>query len=622
MEVELIKAHDSFDGSARRKIERLRVAAYCRVSTDDEDQIKSYNSMVTHYTELIKNNKEWIFSGIYADKAITGTKVDKREEFQRLIQDCMDGKIDMIIAKSLPRFARNTLDTLKYVRMLKERNIAVYFEVEKINTLKDGEFLMTILSSVAQQEVENTSAYVKKGLKMKMKRGELVGFQGCLGYDYDVETKSISINEEGAVVVRYIFDRYVAGAGSTMIARELNEQGHLTIRGNPWTSSSVMGIINNEKYKGDILLGKTFTVDPISKRRLENLGEEDRYYIHDHHEPIITEEQFERAQEMRRRRNGNRKCGVTPGKREKFSRQFAFSCMVECGFCGSNLSRRRWHSSSKYKKTIWQCVKSTKEGKRFCPDSKGIPEQVIEEAFIESYRMLCNDNKDVLEEFLKRTEKALGENSIEDQLHKLKKSIDKVSLKRKKLLDNYLKGIIEQDIYEETDVELKTELTNTRAKLEYLQQQSDEKSSLQRRLSDFKKALSHNSVPHLVSLRSLKILTYAFLSFLKKGQPNCSGCPCPYFGCFFGDGSLFFFLILFFIYIRSVRELQLFAYIVILFATSMLFINGNPCHSKNRCKYDCSKSFYIHSCLFFFLHFGFLLCYRGSFRCGFRDHYG
>ena len=494
MEVELIKAHDSFDGSARRKIERLRVAAYCRVSTDDEDQIKSYNSMVTHYTELIKNNKEWIFSGIYADKAITGTKVDKREEFQRLIQDCMDGKIDMIIAKSLPRFARNTLDTLKYVRMLKERNIAVYFEVEKINTLKDGEFLMTILSSVAQQEVENTSAYVKKGLKMKMKRGELVGFQGCLGYDYDVETKSISINEEGAVVVRYIFDRYVAGAGSTMIARELNEQGHLTIRGNPWTSSSVMGIINNEKYKGDILLGKTFTVDPISKRRLENLGEEDRYYIHDHHEPIITEEQFERAQEMRRRRNGNRKCGVTPGKREKFSRQFAFSCMVECGFCGSNLSRRRWHSSSKYKKTIWQCVKSTKEGKRFCPDSKGIPEQVIEEAFIESYRMLCNDNKDVLEEFLKRTEKALGENSIEDQLHKLKKSIDKVSLKRKKLLDNYLKGIIEQDIYEETDVELKTELTNARAKLEYLQQQSDEKSSLQRRLSDFKKALSHNEV--------------------------------------------------------------------------------------------------------------------------------
>lgn len=494
MEVELIKANDPFDSSSKRRIERLRVAAYCRVSTDDEDQIKSYNSMVQHYTDLIKNNKEWVFAGVYADRAITGTKVDKRDEFQKLIQDCLEDKIDMIIAKSIPRFARNTLDTLKYVRMLKERNVAVYFEVEKINTLKDGEFLMTILSSVAQQEVENTSAYVKKGLKMKMKRGELVGFQGCLGYDYDTVTKSLSINEEGAEVVRYIFERYVAGAGSTMIARELNEKEIPTIKGNPWTSSSVMGIINNEKYKGDILLGKTFTVDPISKRRLENLGEEDRYYIHNHHEPIVSEELFERAQEIRNRRNGNRKKGVTPGKREKFSRQYAFSCMLECGFCGGNLSRRRWHSSSKYKKTIWQCVKSTKNGKRFCPDSKGIPEQVIEDAFVQSYRMLCSDNKDVLDEFLNRVEKTLGENSIDDQIVKLQKNIGKVQLKRKKLLDNYLGGIVSQDIYEETDLDLKRDVTNLNAKLEYLQQQLDEEGSLKRRLADFKKALSENHV--------------------------------------------------------------------------------------------------------------------------------
>lgn len=494
MEIELIKANDPFDGSAKRRVERLRVAAYCRVSTDDEDQIKSYNSMVRHYTDLIKNNKEYIFAGVYADRAITGTKVDRREEFQRLIQDCMEEKIDLIIAKSIPRFARNTLDTLKYVRMLKERNIAVYFEVEKINTLKDGEFLMTILSSVAQQEVENTSAYVKKGLKMKMKRGELVGFQGCLGYDYDVNTKSISINEEGAKTVRYIFDRYVAGAGSTMIARELNEQGILTIKGNPWVSSSVMGIINNEKYKGDILLGKTFTVDPISKRRLENLGEEDRYYIHNHHEGIVSKEIFDRAQDIRKRRGGGKKHNVAPGKREKFSRQYAFSCMLECGFCGTNLSRRRWHSNSKYKKTIWQCVKSTKTGKRFCPDSKGIPEQVIEEAFIESYRMLCKDNRDVLEEFLRRVEKTLGENSIQEQITALNKKISKIQAKRKKLLDNYLKGIVLQDIYEETDIGLKRDFTNEKAKLEYLQQQLDDETSLQRRVSDFKKALSENEV--------------------------------------------------------------------------------------------------------------------------------
>ena len=494
MEVEVIKAKTLFDETASaRKIERLRVAAYCRVSTDDEDQIKSYNSMIKYYTELIKNNRLWFFAGVYADKAITGTKVDKRENFQRLIQDCMEGKIDMVIAKSLPRFARNTLDTLKYVRLLKEKGVAIYFEVEKINTMKDGEFLMTILSSVAQQEVENTSAYVKKGLKMKMGRGELVGFQGCLGYDYDTKTKSLSVNQKGAEIVRYIFDRYVAGAGSTMIAKELNEQGITTIRGNPWTSSSVIGIIDNEKYKGDVMMGKSFTVDPISKRRLENLGEEDRFYIKDHHEPIVSSETFARAQEIKERRSGGRK-SPTPGKREKYSRQFAFSSMLECGFCGANLSRRRWHSSSKYQKTIWHCVKSTKSGKRFCPDSKGIPEQVIEKAFIESYKMLCSSNKDVLDEFISRVEKTLSEDTVRDKLAKYQRSAGNLQAKRKTLLDKYLEGVISQDIYAESDAGYAKKLVDIKANIESLEQQVEDEISLRKRVNDFKKALSKNGV--------------------------------------------------------------------------------------------------------------------------------
>ena len=161
MEIKFIKGNKVALGAFRKTVRKLRVAAYCRVSTDSEDQIKSYNSMIKYYTDLIEKNDEWEFVGIYADKAITGTNVKKRNDFKRLIEDCTNGEIDMIITKSIPRFARNTLDTLKYVRMLKEMNVAVYFEVEKINTLKDGEFLTTILSSVAQQEVENTSAYVE-----------------------------------------------------------------------------------------------------------------------------------------------------------------------------------------------------------------------------------------------------------------------------------------------------------------------------------------------------------------------------------------------------------------------------------------------------------------------------
>lgn len=495
MEVEIIKAQSPFDSSASiSRKNRLRVAAYARVSTGDEEQLKSYNSMIKYYTDLIQKNPDWQFVEVYADKASTGTKAETRENFQRLIGDCMSGKIDLVIAKSLSRFARNTLDTLKYVRQLRAKNVAIYFEVEKINTLKDGEFLLTILSSVAQQEVENTSAYVKKGLKMKMKRGELVGFQGCLGYDYDPVTKSLSINEKEAETVKYIFDRYVVGAGSTIIARELNEQGILTIKGNPWTTSSVMGIINNEKYMGDIMMGKTFTVDPITKRRLNNIGEEDRFYIKNHHEPIISRETFDKAQELRNRRNGGRQHNVEIGKRDKYSRQFAFSCMIECGFCGGHLTRRRWHSSSKYKKVIWQCVVSTKGGKRKCPESKGIPEQVIEEAFIESYRLLSSDNKEVMNEFLTRIEKTLGDDANERNYQKAKKDVRIYTEKRKTLLDKYVEGGVSKEAYEDMDTEYAEKLVEAQTLFDYYEKQVLGVDSIRKRIDDFKKALTDNAV--------------------------------------------------------------------------------------------------------------------------------
>lgn len=222
----------------------MRVAPYARVSTDSEEQLNSYKSQVAYYTDLVEKRIDWILVEVYADEAITGTQVTKRENFQRMINDCMDGKIDMIITKSISRFARNTLDTLKYVRivrMLKERNIAVLFEDENINTMTmDGELLLVILSSVAQQEVENISANVKKGLKMKMKRGELVGFQSCLGYDYDPTDKSISINEAEAIIVQYIYDRYIDGAGAYVIAKELTKLGYKTKYGNTeWHDTAV-----------------------------------------------------------------------------------------------------------------------------------------------------------------------------------------------------------------------------------------------------------------------------------------------------------------------------------------------------------------------------------------------
>ncbi len=497
MEVEIIKAKNTLSNRTRGQlVERMRVAAYCRVSTDSEDQLNSYKSQVLYYTDMIKKNKEWALADIYADEAITGTQIKNREDFQRMINDCMNGQIDMIITKSISRFARNTLDTLKYVRLLKERNVAVYFEEEKINTLTmDGELLLVILSSVAQQEVENISENVKKGLKMKMQRGELVGFQGCLGYDYHPEDKTITVNEAEAEIVRFIFERYAQGAGGTVIARELNEARHYTKRGNKWTQSSVLGIVANEKYKGDVRLGKTFTVDPISKRRLENLGEEDQFYIKNHHEPIITEELFDKVQEIMKKRGKNRaNSEVVPGKREKFSRQYSFSCMLECAFCHSNLSRRSWHSNSIHQKTIWQCVTGTKKGKKYCPHSKGIPEKDIELAFIESYRMLATDNKDVLDEFLERVENTLSSSNVSKSLVKIDKEIESIDQKKKKLLDMRLEDAIDKQTYDDKMYELESKRRKLLQERErYAVDLADEK-NLKKRVVEFKKLLEQNQV--------------------------------------------------------------------------------------------------------------------------------
>ncbi|WP_199897179.1 recombinase family protein [Paenilisteria weihenstephanensis] len=368
--IEFIKADRKLIDRSKSEEHKLqRTAAYCRVSTNSEDQLNSYRSQVTYYTDLINQNLEWVMAGVYADEAMTGTQASKRESFQKLINDCMNGDIDVVITKSISRFARNTLDTLRYVRMLKEKGVAVYFEDEKINTLTmDGELLLVVLSSVAQQEVENISSNVKKGLKMKMKRGELVGFQGCLGYDYNNKDKTLSINEEEAEIVRYIFNRYIQGVGTHIIATELTSMGYKTKRGNSkWPDSTVLGILKNEKYKGDVLLGKTFTLDPISKRRMRNFGEEDKYYIHDHHEPIVSDDVFEKVQEILLKRGSSRDTVEKNGRRKKYTREYAFSSLLECGFCGGNASRRSWHAGKDHRQIVWQCSVATKKRQKTLP---------------------------------------------------------------------------------------------------------------------------------------------------------------------------------------------------------------------------------------------------------------
>lgn len=474
---------------------KLRVAAYCRVSTDSEEQISSYESQVRYYKEKIEERDDWKLVKVFADEAISGTKIDKREDFQRMINSALDGEIDLIMTKSISRFARNTLDTLKYVRMLKEQNVAIYFEEENINTLTmDGELLLTILSSVAQQEVHNTSEHVKKGLKMKMQRGELVGFQGCLGYDYDTKTKALTINKEEAETVRYVFKRYIEGAGATVIARELKELGYKTKNGNlEWRSSGVLGIIQNEKYMGDILLGKTFTVDPISKRRLANFGESDQFYLENHHEPIVSKDVFKQANEIRKkkacpRRGTNQYNDKT---REKITRAYSFSSMLQCGYCGSTLTRRvKYNSRSNPQMRTWQCVTATKSGKEKCNHSLAVDEDLLKKAFLESINALIDqDDSQQMKEFLDTVESTILSSSPAKKIKDLEARISNLEKQKDNIVELRVSGIVSKEDCEKKYASISKEIEMVKGELGRYQDKKREQSEVKGKLKAFKETI-------------------------------------------------------------------------------------------------------------------------------------
>lgn len=460
-EVEVIKAESRVVN--RRKnlagngflVERKRVAAYVRVSTDGEEQLQSFQSQKIYYQDKISKNKEWVMVGIYADEAITGTKTVKRDGFLKMINDCMEGLVDVILTKSISRFSRNLVDTLQYVRMLKEKGVAVIFEKENINTLlMEGEMALALLSTIAQNEVESLSANVKLGIKMKMKRGELMGFNGCLGYDYHPEDKSLTVNSREAEIVREIFDMYLGGYGALTIAKELTRLGRKNKKGEvKWTESGVRFIINNEKYKGDLLLGKTFTVDPISKRRLENMGEEEQYYVKEHHEPIVSPEIWDAAQKIRKSRYRTGTMSV-PVARKKYSRKYAFSSMIECAFCGKYLTRRAHNQTSSQTKPVWKCRTATNFGISNCPYSKAIDEVIVENAFLEMFHLLAGNFDDVLDSVINSVEETLSNDESAVMLQKVDKTLNLLESKRKKLTDMLLDDTITKEAYDVKYTEL------------------------------------------------------------------------------------------------------------------------------------------------------------------------
>jgi DNA invertase Pin-like site-specific DNA recombinase len=351
--------------AAKEKIKKLRVAAYCRVSTETEEQNLSYEVQVAHYTEYIKKNTEWEFAGIFADDGISGTNTKKREEFNRMIEECIEGNIDLVITKSISRFARNTLDCLKYIRQLKEKNIAVYFEKENINTMDaKGEVLLTIMASLAQQESQSLSQNVKLGLQYRYQQGKVqVNHNRFMGYTKDEEGNLIIVPEEAEIIKR-IYREYLEGKSLVGIGRDLEKDGILTAAGKPrWRPETIKKILLNEKYIGDALLQKTFTVDFLTKKRVKNEGHVPQYYVENSHEAIIPKELFLQAQEELHRRS-NIYTGADKNKRI-YSSKYALSTITFCGDCGDIYRRVYWNIHGR-KEFVWRCVTRIEQGPEVC----------------------------------------------------------------------------------------------------------------------------------------------------------------------------------------------------------------------------------------------------------------
>ena len=452
------------------QVQKIRVAAYCRVSTDSEEQETSYEAQVSHYTEYIKSKPEWQMVEVYADDGISGTNTAKRDEFNRMIADCEAGKIDLILTKSISRFSRNTLDCLKYTRKLKALNIAVFFEKENINTMDSkGEVLLTIMASLAQQESESLSANVRMGIQYRNQQGKVqINHNWFLGYTKDAEGNLV-IDPEQAEIVRRIYREYLEGASFLQIKRSLeadgipNGAGHLK-----WHESNIHQILTNEKYIGDALLQKTYTVSILDKKRAANNGEMPKYYVEGSHEAIIDRDVFMKVKaEIARRANLN-----PDGKRRVYSSKYALSGMVFCGHCGDIYRRVKWNNRG-CKSTVWRCVSRVLKGKMDfdCP-ARTVKEEVLQVAIVTA----VNDayaRKNIVMALLKQNIESMVFGDLEDRL----------AMEDKKLADLQVQMIAVSGDEAAVDA-LGVQIEGLRAERQSILAEAAERSDLQERMND------------------------------------------------------------------------------------------------------------------------------------------
>lgn len=378
---------DSKSAESRTK---LRVAAYCRVSTEEEEQQGSFEIQKEFYTDKINSTPEWKLAGIYADDGISGVHTKKRDGFNQMIQDCKKHKIDLILTKSISRFARNTVDSIQYVRMLKQFGVTVIFEKENINTsTMNSEMLLTVLSAFAQAESESISQNISRGKRMGFRHGRFsFPYAQMLGYRKGADGQPEIIPEQ-AELIRMIYTSYLHGDSLQTIKGKVEAGGYKTVRGNTtWSTQALLRILQNEKYCGDVLLQKTFTDNVLTGGPKKNTGQLPQYYIENNHEGIVTKQMYREVQAEIARRNSKSATNHRKRHRGRYNSKYALSERLVCGDCGSSYKRVTWSIHGR-KQIVWRCVNRLEYGTKFCSNSPSIPETELHQAILKAVQNLA-----------------------------------------------------------------------------------------------------------------------------------------------------------------------------------------------------------------------------------------
>ena len=462
---------------------KQRVAAYCRVSTNNKEQINSYEAQKVYYTQKIEKNPDWELAGIFADKGLSGTSLKKRDNFNKMIAACKRGRIDTILTKSLSRFARNTVDCLETVRMLRARGIGVIFEKENINTLTESnEFLVTLFSGFAQAESESLSGNIVRGKMMSMQAGNVpFQYKKLLGYREGEDGKP-EIDPEEAKTVRRIYGRYLDGCSLSQIQRELEADHVPTAQGvQRWSYQIIHNILTNERYIGDALLGKSYVLDCISKEVRKNNGERPQYYVENNHPAIIPREWFQRVKEEMTRRASKRKVMQRHGKTElgKYSAKYALSELLVCGECGTPYKRCTWARNGK-KRIVWRCVSRLEFGTKYCHGSPTLDEEKLHQAILEALNEFAQSDSEVKEDILNFTRLVWAGQEVDGaSLISLKQRLGDITAEQALMLDRVLENMNDPDL----NAQLKALMDEKQAVQEQIQAMEQEAAQSENRMS-------------------------------------------------------------------------------------------------------------------------------------------